>query len=207
MAGDIEAAARVEIYLRILRKRLRGMDRKEIDEIVEELRGHILEKATTANGLTVSTVNSVLARLGNPRQLASQYLAGLLADSQLSSPLRMFSILFRWASLSVAGILVLLSAVLGYVVGGALVLCALLKAIHPHTAGIWTTRDAAGGLAISVRLGFGTAPVGAQEILGWWIIPLGLLVGGGLVFLTAKFTRWCVRRLRQKPPAIGSEAM
>jgi len=195
MAADIEAALRIEIYLRILRKHLRGINREEIDEIVEELRTHIMEKATTATGLTVSTVNSTLAGLGDPRQLAGQYLAGLLASSHINrSPLRMLSLLFRWASLSVAGILVFLSALVGYLAGGALVLCALLKAIHPQTAGIWTTRDAAGDLSISVRLGFGTAPVGAKEILGWWIVPIGLLVGVGLVMLTTKSIRWCVRR-------------
>jgi uncharacterized membrane protein len=199
MAADIEAAVRVEIYLRILRKHLRGIDREEVDEIVEELRTHIMEKATTATGLTVSTVNSTLASLGDPRQLAGQYLAGLLAETPLSrSPLRMLSILFRWASLSVAGIVVFLSALVGYLAGGALLLCALLKAIHPHTAGIWATRDVAGDLSISVRLGFGTAPVGAKEILGWWIIPIGLLVGAGLVMFTTKSTRWCVRRFPRK---------
>ena len=40
---------------------------------------------------------------------------------------------------------------------------------------------------ISLRLGFGSAPPGGRELLGWWIVPIGLVVGCGLVMLTTRF--------------------
>lgn len=198
MTTDLEASGKLESYLNALRKNLRGLEREEIDEIVRELRSHIVEKATAEGGFTPSTVSSVLTRLGDPRELAAQYLAdNLLGKPRFRrSPLRMITLLFRWASLSLAGILIFFTAVAGYFIGVSLVLCGLLKAIHPHTAGIWSSHDASGDLAISVRLGFGSAPVGAKEVLGWWIIPIGILVGAGLVMLTTKWTLRCVRILR-----------
>jgi hypothetical protein len=209
MTTDLESSGKVEIYLGELRKNLRCLKREEIDEIVQELRSHIVEKATTQSGLTPSTVNSVLARLGDPRELAGRYLAdNLLGKPQVRrSPFRMITILFRWASLTLAGTLIFFSAIAGYFIGASLVLCGLLKAIHPHTAGVWTSHDASGDLAVSVRLGFGSAPVGAKEVLGWWIIPVGILVGTGLVILTTKWTLWCVRRFRGRGPLGDSQDM
>jgi hypothetical protein len=53
---------------------------------------------------------------------------------------------------------------------------------------------------ISLRMGFGAAPVGGKELLGWWLVPIGLLVGLGLFFLTARFGLWSIRRLRRAGP-------
>jgi len=47
-----------------------------------------------------------------------------------------------------------------------------------------------------VRLGFGNIPAG-REVLGWWIVPFGLVVGCGLVMLTTRFAVWCARRNRR----------
>jgi hypothetical protein len=102
--------------------------------------------------------------------------------------------LFRWASL--AGFLVLLGSLAGYFLGIVFVLCALLKPFHPRTAGLWVIPDGVGDFTISVRLGFGNPPAG-REVLGWWIVPLGLIAGCGLVMLTTRFAVWCVRRYRR----------
>jgi hypothetical protein len=101
--------------------------------------------------------------------------------------------LFRWASLSVAGFCVLLGSLTGYFLGIVFMLCALLKPFHPHTAGLWFIPDGAGDSEISIGLGFGSIPAG-REVLGWWIVPLGLVVGSGPVILTTRFAIWCARR-------------
>jgi hypothetical protein len=190
---------RVEAYLVKLRARLRGMNDDDVREIVQELRAHITDKATASGEVTAATVESALAALGSPEELASQYLTdALLSRAEITrSPVRILEGLLRWASLSIAGFLVMLGSIFGYFLGVVFVLCALLKPFHSETAGLWISRDSSNDLSFSIRLGFGTVPVNKQEVLGWWIVPIGLLVGCGLVMLTTRFALWCVGRYRQ----------
>jgi hypothetical protein len=197
-----DAQQRMEIYLGRLRARLRGVSEESICEIVEELRGHIIEKAAAGGDVKASGVDAALAALGSPEELARQYLTDdLLARAELSrSPLRILSSLLRWASLSVAGFFVLVGSIVGYVLGSSLILCALLKPFHPRSAGLWASRDSTDDLMLSIRLGFGSAPATGRDVLGWWIIPIGLLVGSGMLMLTARIALWCARLYRRSRP-------
>jgi hypothetical protein len=188
-----DAQLKIEAYLGKLRRNLRGLKDDDVRDIVEELRSHILDKASEQN------LDEVLAALGTPEELASQYTTdSLFARAEVSrSPWSILKSLFHWASLSLAGFFVLMGSLLGYFIGVVLILVGYLKHIHPHTAGIWTTQDATGDLQISVRLGFGSPPPGAHEVMGWWIVPIGILLGFGLVMLTTRFALWCVRRYRE----------
>jgi len=193
-----DAQHRIDAYLTRLRSRLRGIDEQDIHEIVEELRGHILDKSGV-NGEegTIDKVGETLDALGSPEQLAGEYLTdNLLARAEVSrSPARILGVLFRWASLSMAGFFVFLGSIVGYCLGIAFVLCALLKPIHPQTAGLWIY-PTGGEDSVSLRLGFGSAPTDGRDVLGWWIVPIGLVVGCGLVMLTTRFALWCVRHYR-----------
>jgi hypothetical protein len=196
MASDPQQ--KIDGYLNRLRGRLRGLNHDDVREIVEELRGHILDKASGASEVTAAMVDAALAALGSPEELASEYVTdNLLARAEVTrSPLRVLESLFRWASLSVAGFFVLLGSILGYFVGGAFMWCAVLKLIHAQSAGLWVVQDGAGDLQFSLRMGFGSPPVGGREVLGWWIMPIGLLAGCGLVILTTRFALWCVSKYR-----------
>jgi hypothetical protein len=194
--------ARVDEYLERLRKALAGLSREGASDILEELRGHILEKAALSgeNGqVTSAAVENVLAALGSPEELAAEYLADDLLEgaSRGWSPLLLLRGLLRWASLSAAGVFVFIGCVVGYFLGGSFMLCAILKPLHPQTAGLWRLADEANSYSFSLRLGLGTVPAGGRELFGWWIVPLGLLIGGGLCFLTTKIALWCARRYRK----------
>jgi hypothetical protein len=97
----------------------------------------------------------------------------------------------------VAGFFVLIGSLVGYFLGAALILCAVLKPIHPQSAGLWSFHDSSGDLELSLRLGFGSAPAPGHDVLGWWIVPVGLVTGLGLVMLTTRFAIWCVRLYRK----------
>jgi hypothetical protein len=194
-----EQQQKIEAYLAKLRGGLRGMNEHEVDEILQELRAHIADKTVVGGGATTSPVDTTLDALGSPEALANQYLTvALLSRAEINrSPVRIMQGLFRWASLSIAGLLVMAASIVGYVLGGALMLSALLKLIHPRTAGLWAYRASTGDLELSLRMGFGGPPIGARDVLGWWILPVGLLTGCGLVALTTRFALWCARRYRQ----------
>lgn len=203
MAMASEGQQKIEAYLNHMRAHLRGLSEEDTREIVEELRSHIVEKAAAEGAVTAAGVDAALAALGNPEELASAYVTdGLLARAEVSrSPFRVLDSLFRWASLSVAGFFVLLGSITGYFLGSVFLLVAALKPFHPDTAGLWVFRDATGDRVFSLHMGFGSgpgsAPADAREVLGWWIVPLGLLVGCGLVILTTRFALWCARQYRR----------
>ena len=188
--------ARVEDYLARLQKALAGLSRDEAADIVGELRSHILEKAALQGGGPM-VIESTLAALGKPQDLAAEYMADDLLERAAGgrSPLLLLRGLLRWASLSAVGVFVLLGCMVGYFVGACFVVCAFLKPLHPHAAGLWRLADEYG--SYSLRLGFGPAPAGGTELLGWWMVPVGLLFGGGLCFLTTQAALWCVRQFRE----------
>jgi hypothetical protein len=194
-----EQQQKIAAYLGKLRGGLRGMNEHEVHEIIRELRAHIADKTVVSGGAKTSTVDTTLDALGSPEALANQYLTvALLSRAEIDrSPVRIMQGLFRWASLSIAGLLVMAASIVGYVLGGALMLSALLKLIHPRAAGLWAYPSSTGDLELSLRMGFGDPPIGARDILGWWILPVGLLTGCGLVALTTRFALWCARRYRQ----------
>lgn len=192
------AQQRIEEYLNTLRARLRGVSEQDAQEFVEELRSHIQDKISGAGEMTPAVVEKVLMALGDPAELANEFRTNVLltcaADSR--SPIRILPLLFRWASFSGTGLFVLLVAIGGYFVGGVLFVCAMSKPFHPHTAGLWAFHDATGDLNLSFRLGSAIPPAGAHELLGWWIVPIGVLVALGLVLSTSRLAQWCARKFR-----------
>jgi hypothetical protein len=194
-----ESERRIEVYLGRLRRQLRAISDTEVRDIVEELRSHILDKAAAAGEVTDAGIEAALAALGSPEELASEYVTdNLLARAEVSrSPLKILRSLFRWATLSVAGFFVLLGSMVGYFFGIVFVLVAIAKLFHPRTAGLWTYPSTDGGSELSFRLGFGSAPLGGHDLLGWWVIPIGWIAGCGLVMLTTSVAVWFVRQYRK----------
>lgn len=166
----------IDAYLRELRRRLG--DAPDADEIVAEIRSHINDAG--------SDVAATLARLGSP-----SYLAALYAVDRGSSPLVVLRGLARWAMVSVMGFLALVVAIIGYLFAVSFLLAALIKPFAPHRTGVWQLPDG----DLSLRLGLLEPPTPhAVELLGWWIVPLGLAAGALIFVITPWFGRWAIRR-------------
>jgi amino acid transporter len=80
----------------------------------------------------------------------------------------------------------------GYAVGIATIAIAVLKPIFPNNVGIWVTDD---GNGIPWRLGaLFPAPAGEHVVGGYWIIPVALAIGLGILVLnhrgTKRFLSW-----------------
>ena|ERR1035438_1531899 len=197
VSGD--AQQRIEAYLGRLRQLFRGMNAEDAREIVEELRSHLMDRVAAGGEGTAAGGDAALAALGSPEELANEYMThNLLARVEASrSPVRILESLFRWASLSAAGFFVLVGSMTGYFLGTVFILVAALKPFHPQTAGLWLLRDSAGDPEISLRLGSGSVPGAGKDLLGWWIVPIGLLAGCAVVMLTTRFALWCARQYRR----------
>ena len=68
-----EALELIDEYLEEVR---RYLPEDIADDVIEELRTHIIDKATEMGGLTVRNVYRIIRDLGEPRQLASKYVVG-----------------------------------------------------------------------------------------------------------------------------------
>ncbi len=192
MTFSAESQKTIDAYLVSLRKQLRDLLDEDVNDIVEEIRGHILDK--TSGDSPADSVVSTLAALGTPEELAGRYRTEeLLKRAQLArSPGFMFRSLLRWANLSMAGLVVFVLSAAGYCVGGWLVVFGALKVISPHTTGLWWTAFPDG--THSLGMGSGSQPGQGHDLLGWWLVPIGLVLGGGLVLLTFRFDVWSIRK-------------
>jgi hypothetical protein len=201
MTVSEDSQRKIDSYLSTIRKRLRGMGEENVREIVEELRSHILDRADVAGDATPVGIDAAIAALGTPEELAGQYLTDdLLARAEASgSLLLILRSLFRWASVSVAGFFILMASLISYVLGVALAWAAFLKPIHPQTVGLWMIPEPGSDYRLSLHMGFSGPPASGHEVLGWWIIPIGM-IGLGLVFLTLRIDQWSIGQFRRSRP-------
>jgi hypothetical protein len=192
MTLSAESQKTVDAYLAALRKQLRELMDEDVNDIVAEIRAHILDK--TSGEAAGDSVSSTLAALGTPEELAGRYRTEeLLKRASMSrSPAFILRSLLRWATLSVAGLLVFAISVVGYVVGGWLSILGVLKLISPHTTGLYG-EFSEHTWSLSFQSG-GQPAANVHELLGWWLLPVGLLLGPVLFFLTFRFDLWSLRK-------------
>jgi hypothetical protein len=192
MTLSAESQKTVDAYLAALRKQLRELMDEDVNDIVAEIRAHILDK--TSGEAPTGSVAETLAALGAPEELAGRYRTEeLLKRAQMSrSPAFILRSLSRWAALSLVGLLVFIISVAGYVIGGGLSILGVLKVINPHTTGLygefsehtWSLSFSSGGQPAA----------GVHELLGWWLLPVGLILGPVLFFYTFRFGLWSLRK-------------
>ena len=193
--------SQISDYLAQLRKSLSRMTISEREDIVEEIHMHIRERLS---GPQIG-VDSVLAGLGSADELAQQYRAGLLVQraQKSSSPLLILRAALRWATTGVEGFLVFCIALTGYAMGVGFLLLALMKPFFPANTGLWVGPDQ---FNFSFRMGATmtnpSPPV--HEVLGWWLIPVCLVIGSLSLALTTKLLQFLMRRFRWKVPIRGA---
>lgn len=186
-------------YLARLRAALTGMTLAEREDIVEEIRMHIRERCDDPQ----TSVEEILAGLGPADELAQQYRTGLLVQKarRSLSPVTILRATLRWATTGFEGFLVFLIALWGYGMGVAFILLALLKPFLPEYTGLWVGPDE---FSFAVRMGAtmkAPAPP-VHEVLGWWLIPVCLVLGALSLAGTTKLIQFLLRRFRWKVPFI-----
>jgi hypothetical protein len=187
---------RLDAYLGELRSGLKPLPQAERDDIVAELRSHVID--STGDLSSESAVRAALERLGTAEQLAAQYVTRsvLTGVERSRSPWALVKGLARVAGGSIAGLSALTGLALGYGLATSFTLAALRKPLAPDRVGLWRLAPD----SFSLTLGFGGRPSG-EELLGWWIVPIGLLAGAGVLWITTRFGCWCAGRLRRSPLA------
>jgi len=99
----------------------------------------------------------------------------------------------RWSMVSVWGLVLFVLGVVGYATGFALILAGLGKIIAPSQIG------ARVGPHRIFDIGVNNDPT-ARDVLGWWLVLVGLAGGAALVVATTRLLRWMLRFARIRRP-------
>ena len=192
-----ELQTRIDTYLMKLRRSLGELPAEDVNDILREIRGHILERAENGSELTNEKLVQILRDLGQPEEIGPLYQreASVARARSSLSPWLILRATMRWGMNSILGLAVFIAGLFGYGLALGLIISAFLKPFDPGHVGAWVTDS---GFTIGT-LSHPTQP----DLLGWWIIPVGLVVGATLLVATTRFLRWMLRfaiRRRSAPP-------
>ena len=192
MIASPGAEPKLESYLARVRVPLRGLPEREIDDILRELRSHVDEYA----GKGGPGIEAALQSLGDPLDLAQSYRSqNQMVRAECSgSPLIILQGL-RHASGGTLGRVTLTALyVLGYFGMGTLWAGALEKLLAPSRGGLWYTPGDVWSITLVVG---GYPPAGARELLGWWLVPMAVLAGWGVKYVSDRIAQWWIGRYRR----------
>jgi hypothetical protein len=206
MITSHESQRAIDNYLAALRRELRDLMEEDMNDIVSEIRAHIVDKNTAG-----TDIEQTLAGLGAPRELAARYCTEDMmrrAEAHRSS-VQKARLAVRWTFVIAATLALVAISAAGYFVGGGLIIFGVAKVMWPHGTGLWETQGPGDQWGLGLSGGSGNAPpANAHDILGWWLLPLGFVVGPALIYFTYRLGRWSVRKLfpRRKSQFALSEA-
>lgn len=192
----MNADPRTQAYLSLLGAHLGPISLNQREEILREIEAHIRD-AQQERG---ASLDEVLTRLGPAEELARQYRDGMLIRnaSRSYSPVTLLRGAMRLATRGLSGILVFFAGTFGYLIGGGLVLTALLKPVFPQNTGLWVR----GGHLVSSGTLF-PPPAGAHEVLGNWYIVVMLVLGSLLLLATMYLIRATLRFSKSAQMRLG----
>lgn len=181
--------SRVRGYLFVFERSLRTFLPRDISsDAVREVQSHIREAVAQSDGSPNErdALERILDQLGPPLRVAQAYSLELVLDEAAATG-RIVAVvrsLLRVAATGVLSFFAALGLFTGYGVGAAFVFIAALKPIFPRNVGLWM-RD---GMPQSFGAEFPAAP-GLQLAGGYWVIPVSLVAGGVLLFVTHRLAR------------------
>lgn len=192
MRAEADANARVSSYFEQVRAALRGLPQPQIEEILRELRSHVIE----LGGAGGQGVEAALRSLGDPIELAKTYRSEYRIERAecSSSPLVILQALRTTTRGSAGRITATALYVFGYINALALWAAAVDKLFTPSRVGLWFNP---GNFWPITLVTTGDTPSGARELLGWWFVPFALCVGWVLKYLTDRIARWWIARYRR----------
>lgn len=192
MTASAGPEPKIDGYFARVRVALRGLPEPEIDDILRELRSHVDEVAGTEG----PDVEAVLQSLGDPLDLARTYRSHneMVRAECSGSPLVILPGLRRATTGTLARVTVSALYVLGYFGMGTLWAGALEKLLAPSRGGLWYTPGDFWSLTLVVG---GNPPADARELLGWWVVPIAMLAGWGVKYVSDRTAQWWIRRYRR----------
>lgn len=197
--------ARVRGYLFVLGRALKSSVPQETAlDALREIQSHIRERLEEIQAVPTeeAALERVLADLGPPLQVAQAYsvemeVEAALANGGLGAVVRA---LWRLASTTVSGFLGSLGLFVGYAIGTAFVVMAVIKLLFPGNVGLIVVNGVPRAFGAQFPL-----PPGAEVYGGYWVVPVSLGVGLAVLVLShrvaRKFLAWWMARVSPQSQA------
>jgi uncharacterized membrane protein len=181
--------ARIRGYLFILGRSLRSfLPREVVQDALRELESHVRERVEQTGAMPneQAALERVLGELGPPLRVAQAYAAEMAVDEAITtgSLLAVARALWRLATTTVAGFCAALALFIGYGFGISFLAVAVLKPLFPQNVGLMVVDG--------VPRSFGALfppPAGAEVWGGYWLIPICVAIGLGVLVLTHRGAR------------------
>jgi uncharacterized membrane protein len=197
--------SRVNGYLFVLERALATfLPRETVRDAIREIDSHLRDRISAAQAVPDerTMLEKILAELGPPQRVAQAYSVERTVDEAVVTG-RLWAIaraIWHVAMSGVSGFFVGLGLLIGYTLSVSFVILAALKPIFPDNVGIWIgDQSVSQGLDIGWHAGVNIAGFGQMHMVGgYWVIPIFLATGMGLLVLThrgaRKFLGWWRRR-------------
>lgn len=186
------ADQRIETYLGRLQTALGRVPEDDRQDILLEIRAHILDSTTGAASLD-GTVERVLRLLGTPEELAAGYTTErmLTRASRSLSPWLLLRSSWNWARIGIKGMLAFLVALFGYAMALGLTVSIFLKPFMPSQMGVWIGQG-------SFNVGVPSHPELMHELLGKYFVPVIAAAAFAFAIGTTHALRWMIRKRTPK---------
>jgi hypothetical protein len=197
--------SRVNGYLFVLERSLATfLPRESVRDVVREIDSHLRDRISVAQAVPDerAMLERILSELGLPQRVAQAYSVERTVDEAVVTG-RLFAVVravWHVTMSGMSGFFAGLGLFVGYFTGGVLIILAIMKPIFPDNVGVWVgDRLISDGPDIGWRAGVHAAAAsGGHDVGGYWVIPIFLTAGIGLLFLTTrgarKFLGWWRRR-------------
>ena len=196
--------SRINGYLFVLeRSLLTFLPRESARDAVREIDSHVRDRIAVADAMPDerAALEKILGELGPPLRVAQAYSVERVVDEAVVTG-RITTLLravWHVAMSGVTGFFAGFLVLCGSFIGATLIVLGLLKPIFPDNIGFWVNNESAlKGFDLTYRLGSGPGVRNEHLVGGFWVMPICLLAGFGLLLLTCRgaraFLKWWRRR-------------
>ncbi len=185
-----DADPRIVEYLRRLRWALEPLPESDREDIVLEVADHLMHRAHESNGLT-----DAMAALGAPQDYARNFVEDFELHTQLNlaSPKFLLLTVLSRATRSVTAAFFGTTGLLFYSLAISSALIAIAKFIAPGSVGWWWASENAFAIGIAWP-----SPTQVPELLGYWIVPIFIMISVLTYSLGRLLLRTGARRLLKR---------
>jgi uncharacterized membrane protein len=182
---SLEANSLLEEYLEKLRKILKPLSPDEREEIVLEIKGHILDRLSLIKEEKdeVGNLKTVLEKLGDPEVYAPGFVTDYILDKGVKekSVSLIFKGLLRWGFSTITGLVSVIFFFALYLLSFSLAIIGILKPLFPKDIGLFVKGGSFEGLGYIKNV---SSDPQIKELLGYAFIPIAI-ISGILIFFVA----------------------
>jgi hypothetical protein len=181
------------------------LPRDGVRDAIREIDSHVRDRIASADAVPDerAALEKILGELGPPLRVAQAYSVERTVDEAVVTGKILAIVRAVWhvGMSTMSGFFAGLGLLSGYFIGAGFVVLAMLKPLFPDHIGIWVNdQSIIAGLDLAgFRMGAGPGVRAGEHVVGgYWVIPIWLVLGFGLLLLTHRgaraFLGWWRRR-------------